>query len=1437
VRWILLGLACVLTQITVYAQDTNLLTQFSAEERAFLRNHPVIRVGGETDWAPYDFVDSFGQHQGIAADYLVLLQEKLGVQFEVSTDRNWSELLQAARDRETDLLVALWQTPEREEFLSYTAPYAATVNFIITREAETGIGEVEDLDGKRVASIAGYATEDRLRALGLDIELVEVPDLLSALRLVMTGDVQAFVGDVNSASYLIEQNTLTGLRIAAPAGLPEDPVHMAARGDWPELASILTKTFRSLDVQEHRQIRQRWVYLAGAESADAPEPLELTSEEQAWLTQHPVLRVGAASAWAPIDFIDPEGNHRGMAADYLTLLTDRLGLRYEVATNLTWSEVLASAREGRLDVISAVGESEEWNSFLQVTREIIRSPQVIFTRDDAPLAGDLGALVGRKTAVVKEQFMEGILRSEHPEVELVPVTTPLQGLELVSRGEAFAFVGNLTTATYVAQQAGLMNLKVAAHSGYIHRIHIGVRNDWPELATLFDKAIANLSQDERQAVTRRWTLLDYIPKIDYTLLWQIGGVALLIIAFVLWRNLTLRREMRRRLVAEERNRLLLTSTSEGIFGVDTDGVVTFVNEAAARMLGFAQTELLDQSIHPLIHHSYADGSSYPVERCPMAKAFTEGRDSRISDEVLWRKDGSKFDVEYTSVPMQKDGEILGAVVVFHDITQRKEAEVALRDAKQVAEDATKAKSDFLANMSHEIRTPMNAIIGMSHLCLKTDLDSRQQNYLEKVHRSAEALLRIINDILDFSKIEAGRLSMESIDFSLEEVLDNVASLISFRAEDKGLELLLATDSTAPMDLVGDPLRLGQILINLAGNAVKFTEKGEIVVTTKLLEQKDDEVRLEFAVSDTGIGLTPEQQARLFQSFSQADSSTTRKYGGTGLGLAISRRLVDMMDGEIWVESEPGQGSTFKFTSRFGRQSKPIKKPRPIAEDLRGSRVLVVDDNATARAILQDMLSSFGLEVGLAPSGEEALEEVAMAQKLSRAYRVVLLDWKMPGINGVQTAQRIRQQLGSGELPAMILVTAYGRDEVIEEARRAGLAGVLMKPVNASLLLDTLMNSLGFESIVPSRRDRSQPGDKEIAASLHGVRVLLAEDNEINQEVAASILADVGVTVDIAGNGVEAVTAARKESYDAVLMDMQMPEMDGYQATAVLRQEFTIDQLPIIAMTAHAMQGDREKCIEAGMDDYVSKPIDPKQLFSVLAKWTQPKAEAEVPAPPPAVAAPETTSPAPESTAPASPSEGPCINVPEALSRLGGNERLFNKLLVEFVRQNTGVCQELRARVVSGNFREAHSIAHALKGVAGNLSANQLFDTTRTLELLLKERAQGAPSSDRGDLEEPLQKFESVLERTLTAMRLLAEIDETPAETVTTSEPAMDPQMTGKLARGVKEAVDGGDLTGLQALLEELPNGSTLRKQMQEMIEAYDFDGLTQLADGLAARES
>jgi PAS domain S-box-containing protein len=872
--------------------------------------------------------------------------------------------------------------------------------------------------------------------------------------------------------------------------------------------------------------------------------------------------------------------------------------------------------------------------------------------------------------------------------------------------------------------------------------------------------------------------------------------------------------------AEERSRLLLESAGEGIFGVDLDGRVTFLNPAGAKMLGWQVEELMGRTMHDLIHHTRPDGSGYPLAECPMYRSYKHGEMHQVDDEILWRKDGTSFAVEYSSVPMRKEDELVGAVVTFRDVSDLKRLAEDLQAAKDDAEAANQAKSDFLANMSHEIRTPMNAIIGMSQLALKTELDARQRNYVEKVHLSAESLLGIINDILDFSKIEAGKLDMEVTGFRLDHVLDNLANLLGFKAEEKGLELLFDLDPKVPTALLGDPLRLGQILINLGNNAVKFTDEGEVVVSVRALETSEERVKLQFSVRDSGIGMTPEQQSRLFQSFSQADTSTTRKYGGTGLGLAISKRLTEMMGGEIWVESETGKGSTFHFTAELGRQKEVAVKPDVAVDSLESLRALVVDDNKTAREIMCAMLEGFGMRATPVSNGSGALEAVALAAADEDPFQLVLMDWRMPGMDGVATAAALQEQMADGTAPPVILVTAYGREEAVREAQGVDLKGILVKPVSPSTMLDSILGTLGKAHSTRLGSAARQEEQFEAALLLRGTKVLLVEDNEINQELALELLSTAGVTAEVAGNGQEALEMLERHSFDGVLMDVQMPVMDGYAATRAIRADQRFKDLPVIAMTANAMAGDREKVLEAGMNDHIAKPINVRDMFTTMARWIKPSASDEPRAAPRDIGAVDSER--------IPPLEG--IDQAQGLAATQGNRPFYLKLLRKFRNTQRDFVDQFRQAQREDDPEAGTRAAHTLKGVAGTIGATQVREAAAELEAVCRERA--AEDLIAGCLERVSAALDLVV-------RSLEALPEEPSEEHTAGTVAVDRDVVHPLLEQLRGRLTESD-TGALKLAEELAGAlrgtevQGLARRLESRIDDFEFDDALELLDQLAS---
>nr|WP_239057791.1 response regulator [Pseudodesulfovibrio sp. JC047] len=801
-------------------------------------------------------------------------------------------------------------------------------------------------------------------------------------------------------------------------------------------------------------------------------------------------------------------------------------------------------------------------------------------------------------------------------------------------------------------------------------------------------------------------------------------------------------------LSEEKYRRLFETTTEGIIVIDKNRRLTMVNSVLATMLGCTEMELYGKPIRELLHPDDLDHHDLEMEkRVQGYSAQYERRFVHKDGHIVWtivssspmlgmdgafegsfgmitnisdlRKAQAELKIAYDEMEqrvihrteeLNKTNRLLTS-----EIHIRKQTEKAIIDAKEAAEEATKAKSEFLANMSHEIRTPMNAIIGMTHLTKMTDLSATQKDYLNKIDISAKSLLGIINDVLDMSKIEAGMLRVESVGFSINQVLEQLTTIISPRASEKKLEFLINVDTDVPNMVVGDSMRLAQILINLCNNAVKFTENGAVVLSILPLELDATQASLRFMVKDDGIGIQEDQIEELFQPFTQADASTTRKYGGTGLGLNLCNQLVSLMGGKIGVESEPGKGSLFWFEITV-----PIATSQEeqvlLPSELQGKRVLVVDDNATSQVILKGMLEHMGLQVSLADSGEEAIDLLRLSAEDGK-YDLLVIDWRMPGMDGVETARAIAADAAIVSKPPMFMVSAYGNASLVKKTNEMGFKGLLFKPINQSFLFNLVVETLG--------KDMVTSGDTTVCEvvtdSLGGTRILLVEDNEINRQVAMEILSSANIQVFEATNGQDALDFLEKTEVDLVLMDVQMPVMDGYEATRRLRKQERFRELPIIAMTAHALVEDIEKSRSAGMNGHVAKPFDPEDLFQVLSQWIGQGRDTE------ALSSFGAEDAVACSTLPASLAG---IDLQLGLRRARGNQELYKNLLLLLDEKYADAGEKIEKAWSVEEFEKAVALAHSVKGTSGMLGAMELFESAGELEQALTDHAENVPEKVR-----------------------------------------------------------------------------------------------------------
>lgn len=1383
----------------------------------------ALKIALPENFTPLAMRDFNGKPIGILVDIWNLWSKKTGTKIEFVM-KEWEDTIAAVKSGECHIHAGLFISGSRSHWMDFSQPLFPLQSYFFYNKEKVPVADTVNIGKYTIGAVSGTYYEEYMKRHYPQAKLKLYPGFLELVKAASAGEIDMLMAEGVIASTLMSN---MGIRSKFGNLSNEAFAKYLRAGVLRSHKTLMDKIDKGLNLisnEEISVIENKWIKDVEAPVAKKPaNTLRLTHKESEWLAQHNILRIGVDYDYAPFEMLDEQGIYRGLAQEYISLLEEILRVKFEYSKERhQWGEVLEMAKDRKIDMLSCAVATPERSEYLDFTVPYLKFNCVIFGSPQMELLSSISNLKGKKVAIIKGYMVEEFIRRDHPYIDILQVKDTEDGLLKLASHEADAFITDVASGAYMARKLGLTNIRIIGSTPYEFNLSMGVRKDWPELVSILDKALSSIDQETHDKLEQKWLKMQFMHHVDWRttikLIAIVAVAALIIMAIIVKSNRKLQREISERKKVEKEILKLSYAVEQSpniVLISDLNGRIEYANKRFYAITGFSPEDVIGNTPNIL-----KTDNSQDVDYDELWKT------ARIDGE--WRgtlknrkQDGSSFWALSAVTPITGiDGKATHLLGVMEDVTIKKIADDEIIKAKAAAESANKAKSDFLANMSHEIRTPMNAIIGLIHLVLKTGLTEQQKDYIEKIGSSANSLLVIINDILDFSKIEAGKLELENINFNLEKVFRNLSNVISVKAQEKGLELLFNIPPQCPQNLKGDQFRLCQILVNLANNAIKFTQKGQIVISVKERMTDDRHIELEFSVTDTGIGMSPEQLEKLFESFSQADTSTTRRFGGTGLGLAISKRLVNMMHGDFTVTSQTGEGTEFTFNARFEHGSAAPAERAQLPRNLQNMKVLVIDDNETALEIDARLLEAMSFKVTTSQTASEALELIRQALIADEPFRMVFLDLKMPDINGLETYRMMKDFVPPDKMPKTIMVTAYGTESIIQEAEEAGIDGYILKPVNASQLFEAIIGVFGQN--LPSwstikTAGRTQP------ELLKGFRVLLVEDNDINQQVAKELLEDAGLSVSIAANGLEAVSETTRNSYDALLMDIQMPEMDGYQATENIRKAEQNNEvkysglrqrIPIIAMTANAMSGDREKAIYAGMDDHISKPIDPDQLIKVLARWLMPERDHNNP--------PSSVPPASTPDAEDADAQNIALAPENGLRRIKNNKPLYNKLLNKYLQNNRDFSESIKTAVGNGNQNEAQRIAHTLKGVAANLGALGTAAAARQLEDAIK-------NNQLDDCDKLINHTQFELDKSFSAVSAYLNPGgnpEIPPPPTRKQNPGMD-QIHEQLTR-LKALLEDDD-AGSQSIIERLKenvSGSELESpidKLNELISSYRFE--------------
>ncbi len=1147
---LLFSLLFILSNILFASVQVNL----TKEEKEWIQTH-TVKVGVE-QWAPAIYTNDKTDIDGITGDILKQVIKNTNLKIEIVAD-DWSVLLNGLKNKTLDLLPATYYTDERSEFGLYSTSYFKMPDYIYVKDDNDYILSLGDLSEKKLAIIKGYGTISKIKNKFPKINIIETNSLTESINRVLSGEVDALYEGKTAADYKIKQEQITGLKSRPQHDFKAPGLHFFSRNDEPILHSILQKGLQSITQTQKENIKKKWT---------DNKSLQLTHSEQSWLDKEIPIEFVYNPHLAPLEQKDINGKHIGIIADVLQIIKEKTGINFIPINSNNWNESIKKIENREADMYSGIVENSIHHKYVNfTTKSIYTVPTVVVARnDDKTTYLEIEfALKDKKIGIVNGDEVETYITNQYPDLNFIIVKSIKDGFNKLDTKTIDVFILNAASAEYFIKQQGYENNRIATKIDFIFDIKMAIRNDWSsEVVSIIDKAITSISKEELNDIYYKWIKVQVVNEINWWFIVQIGGIVLFIIILILLNNRKLQslvnaktkdleqlsknleikvHERTRQLEYTKKNvEIILSNILLPILITSRKKRnILYANKYSEKLYETPLNELIGSCIDNVY---IAHGQQDKILEALNKDGFVE------NIEQDYKTHSGKIFTALLSVTPIKYNDEEAYIGMVTDITRQKELENNLKESKQKAEDATKSKSEFLANMSHEIRTPMNGIIGMSHLALQTSLNEKQKNYIEKIDYSAKTLLGIINDILDLSKIEAGKLTIEKINFDLSKVINDVITLIEPKVNEKNLKLIVNYNQKVGQYFFGDSLRISQILLNLVGNAVKFTETGSISIIVSKIKKN----RYKFEVKDTGIGLTSKQQLKLFKSFSQADGSTTRKYGGTGLGLTISKQLVELMNGKIWVESEQGKGSSFIY------------------------------------------------EINLKELKED--------------------DFKNSNSN---------------------------------------------------------QNDISISDL----------------SVLSGSKILLVEDNLINQEIIIGILEKSGIIIDVAFNGQEAVDKYKTNKYELIFMDLQMPIMDGLTATKIIRENDT--KIPIIALTANAMIEDIQKTIESGMNEHLNKPIEVNKLYVTLLKYLSKKQKkVEV----------STNDNSKQIL-----DNFEILNVSNGLSHMGNDEKLYLKILMNFYKEYKGLDLKSLSK------EEFKRTIHTIKGLSANIGAKSLHQKTKQLD--------------------------------------------------------------------------------------------------------------------------